>query len=106
MVSHVADRVAVMYLGRVVETAPRAALFFDPQHPYTRALLSAVPEAMPGGARRRQVLAGDVPSPAHPPAGCGFHPRCPLAIPLCAQVAPSTRDLGGGHGVACHMVGA
>jgi oligopeptide/dipeptide ABC transporter ATP-binding protein len=106
VVSHVADRVAVMYLGRVVETASRRDLFFNPQHPYTRALLSAVPEATPGGARHRQVLAGDVPSPAHPPGGCSFHPRCPLAIPLCARVAPSTRDLGAGHSVACHMVGA
>ena len=106
MVRHVADRVAVMYLGRVVETAPRAALFCEPLHPYTRALLSAVPAADAGRRPPPPVLAGDVPSPAHPPAGCGFHPRCPLAIPLCAQVAPSTRDLGAGHSVACHMVGA
>ncbi|MBL6454267.1 ABC transporter ATP-binding protein [Belnapia sp. T6] len=102
VVSHVADRVAVMYLGRVVETAPRAALFFQPRHPYTRALLSAVP----GQGVQRQVLAGDVPDPAHPPRGCAFHPRCPIAIPLCAEAAPERRDLGGGHSVACHKVDA
>jgi oligopeptide transport system ATP-binding protein len=107
VVSHVADRVAVMYLGRVVETAPREALFFDARHPYTKALLSAVPEPVPGGLRqKRQVLQGDVPSPANPPKGCGFHPRCPLAMPVCAQEAPRPRRVGPGHSVACHLEGA
>jgi peptide/nickel transport system ATP-binding protein/oligopeptide transport system ATP-binding protein len=101
VVSHVADRVAVMYLGRVVETAPRATVFFRPQHPYTQALLSAIP----GGKQARQILPGDVPSPARPPSGCGFHPRCPVALPLCSQVAPRSRSLGDGHAVACHLVG-
>ena len=104
VVSHVADRVAVMYLGRVVETAPREALFFDARHPYTQALLSAVPEPVPGRRRARQVPQGDVPSPARPPSGCHFHPRCPLAIPRCAQEAPDSRIIAPGHAVACHLV--
>jgi oligopeptide/dipeptide ABC transporter ATP-binding protein len=104
VVSHVADRVAVMYLGRVVETAPREALFFDARHPYTQALLAAVPEPVPGRRRARQVPQGDVPSPAHPPSGCHFHPRCPLAIPRCTQEAPASRIIAPGHAVACHLV--
>jgi len=104
VVSHVADRVAVMYLGRVVETAPREALFFDARHPYTQALLSAVPEPVPGRRRARQVPQGDVPSPARPPSGCHFHPRCPLAIPRCAQEAPDSRIIAPGHAAACHLV--
>ncbi len=104
VVSHVADRVAVMYLGRVVETAPREALFFDARHPYTQALLSAVPEPVPGARRARQVPQGDVPSPARPPSGCHFHPRCPHAMPRCAQEAPQSRSIAPGHAVACHLV--
>ena len=104
VVSHVADRVAVMYLGRVVETAPREALFFAAQHPYTQALLSAVPEPVPGRRRARQVPQGDVPSPARPPSGCHFHPRCPMAIPRCAQEVPASRIIAPGHAVACHLV--
>ena len=104
VVSHVADRVAVMYLGRVVETAPREALFFDARHPYTQALLSAVPEPVPGRRRARQVPQGDVPSPANPPPGCHFHPRCQLAIARCAQEAPAPRIVAPGHAVACHLV--
>jgi oligopeptide/dipeptide ABC transporter ATP-binding protein len=104
VVSHVADRVAVMYLGRVVETAPREALFFNAQHPYTQALLSAVPEPVPGRRRARQVPQGDVPSPAHPPSGCHFHPRCPRAIARCAEEAPESRIIAPGHAVACHLV--
>ncbi|MDB5375936.1 MAG: peptide transporter ATP-binding protein [Rubritepida sp.] len=104
VVSHVADRVAVMYLGRVVETAPREALFFDARHPYTQALLSAVPEPIPGRHRARQAPRGDVPSPARPPSGCHFHPRCPIAIARCSQEAPEARIIGPGHAVACHLV--
>jgi oligopeptide transport system ATP-binding protein len=104
VVSHVADRVAVMYLGRIVETAPREQLFFDARHPYTQALLSAVPEPAPGRTRTRRVLAGDVPSPAAPPAGCHFHPRCPIAVPECARAAPAPRAVAPGHSVACHRV--
>ncbi len=104
VVSHVADRVAVMYLGRVVETAPREALFFEARHPYTQALLSAVPEPVPGRRRARQVPQGDVPSPARPPSGCHFHPRCPHAMPRCAMEAPASRIVAPGHAVACHLV--
>ena len=104
VVSHVADRVAVMYLGRVVETAPREQLFFHARHPYTQALLSAVPEPVPGRRRSRQVLQGDVPSPARPPAGCHFHPRCPIAVSRCSAEVPLSRIIAPGHAVACHMV--
>lgn len=104
VVSHVADRVAVMYLGRVVETAPREQLFFHARHPYTQALLSAVPEPLPGRRRARQVLQGDVPSPANPPPGCHFHPRCPIAVARCASDVPASRIVSPGHAVACHLV--
>ena len=103
VVSHVADRVAVMYLGRIVETAPREALFFDARHPYTRALLAAVPEPVPGRRRARLVAKGDVPSPARPPSGCHFHPRCPLAVAACAREVPAAREVAPGHLVACHL---
>ncbi|MCW3475528.1 ABC transporter ATP-binding protein [Limobrevibacterium gyesilva] len=103
VVSHICDRVAVMYLGRVVESGPREALFFDPKHPYTEALLAAVPSPDPGHTRRRVVLGGDMPSPANPPGGCAFHPRCPRAMARCAQEAPATTTLPGGHMVACHL---
>jgi oligopeptide/dipeptide ABC transporter ATP-binding protein len=105
VVRHIADRVAVMYLGRIVETAPREALFFDARHPYTQALLSAVPEPVPGRRRaKRQVPQGDVPSPASPPRGCHFHPRCPHAMPRCAVEAPIAHTVAPGHSVACHLV--
>ena len=102
--SHVAGRVAVMYLGRVVETAPREALFFDAQHAYSQALLSAVPEPMPGRRRARQVPQGDVPSLANPPSACHFHPRCPHAMPRCAREVPPSRIVASGDAVACHLV--
>ena len=104
VVSDVADRVAVMYLGRIVETAPREALFFGARHPYTQALLAAVPEPVPGRRRARHVARGDVPSPARPPSGCHFHPRCPLAVEACAREAPAARQVAPGHSVACHLV--
>jgi oligopeptide/dipeptide ABC transporter ATP-binding protein len=105
VVSHICDRVAVMYLGRIVETAPREQLFFDPKHPYTEALLHAVPSPEPGRARRRTVLGGDIPSPANPPSGCAFHPRCPHAMPRCARETPLPTRLPGGQTVACHLHG-
>ena len=93
VVSHICDRVAVMYLGRVVESGPREALFFNPKHPYTEALLAAVPMPEPGMRRARVPLGGDVPSPANPPPGCAFHPRCPRAMARCAVEAPVPTQL-------------
>jgi oligopeptide/dipeptide ABC transporter ATP-binding protein len=101
VVRHIADRVAVMYLGRVVELASRDQLFSSPSHPYTRALLSAVPVPDPMARRQRVVLTGDVPSPSRVPSGCPFHPRCPEAIDACRREAPELADPGDGRRVAC-----
>jgi oligopeptide/dipeptide ABC transporter ATP-binding protein len=102
-VRHVSDEVAVMYLGRIVERADADALYEHPQHPYTEALLSAVPTPDPGLLRRRIVLSGDVPSPTDPPKGCPFHPRCPKAVERCSSERPLLREVRSSHDSACHL---
>jgi oligopeptide/dipeptide ABC transporter ATP-binding protein len=100
VVKHIADRIAVMHLGRIVEIGPNEALFANPRHPYSRALLSAIPMPEPGVRRERIILRGEMPSPLHPPEGCAFHTRCPVAIAVCQTERP---DLAGGlHATACH----
>ena len=103
VVRHVSDRVAVMYLGQIVEEAPTAALFETPAHPYTRALLSAIPVPDPRRRRERIVLTGDVPSPASPPAGCRFHTRCPAVMARCSREVPPAFRVGEGHEVRCFL---
>jgi oligopeptide transport system ATP-binding protein len=105
MVRHIADRVAVMYLGKIVELAPRDALYSAPRHPYTEALLSAVPDPNPVIEARVQriILQGDVPSPANPPKGCNFSTRCPKVMEICRQIDPEYRELAPGHFAACHL---
>ncbi|HEU4963595.1 MAG TPA: dipeptide ABC transporter ATP-binding protein [Bacilli bacterium] len=103
VVRHISDRVGVMYLGRMVELAPKAGLYAEPKHPYTQALLSAVPHPNPFEKRERIILSGDVPSPSNPPSGCAFHTRCHACMDICKTARPELMDTGDGHFVACHL---
>jgi peptide/nickel transport system ATP-binding protein/oligopeptide transport system ATP-binding protein len=103
VIKHVSDRVAVMYLGKIVETASRKALFSNPKHPYTVALLSAIPIPDPKKRKRGQILMGDVPSPINPPSGCRFHTRCPHVMSICKETEPDLIGLNHSHQVACYL---
>jgi peptide/nickel transport system ATP-binding protein/oligopeptide transport system ATP-binding protein len=103
VVEHVSNRVAVMYLGKMVEMTSREELFRNPLHPYTQALMSAIPVPNPRLKRQRTILKGDVPSPLNPPKGCRFHPRCPVAIEKCSHEEPAFLEVSPDHWVACHL---
>jgi peptide/nickel transport system ATP-binding protein/oligopeptide transport system ATP-binding protein len=107
VVEHISDRVGVMYLGKLVEVTSREELYANPLHPYTKALISAIPLPDPRLKRERIILPGDVPSPLNPPPGCRFHPRCPISIGVCRELEPPLRNVGSNgreHWVACHLV--
>ena len=103
VVEHVSDEVAVMYLGRVVERATAETLYEQPLHPYTQALLAAIPSLDPHAARKQAAISGEVPSPLNPPPGCAFHQRCPHRMPICSQAAPPLAEVAADHHVACHL---
>jgi len=103
VVEYICDQVAVMYLGKIVESGGYRELYTNPKHPYTRALLSAIPVPDPKRSKERIILRGDVPSPIHPPSGCHFHPRCPERMAICHEGIPQLRDTGGGHWVSCFL---
>jgi peptide/nickel transport system ATP-binding protein len=102
VVEHLSDRVLIMYLGRIVESAPAAEVFERPNHPYTQALLSEVPR-IEARKRRFTAIKGEIPSPIAPPSGCHFHPRCPHAMPRCSDEAPQLREIAAAHRSACHL---
>ncbi len=104
VVKHVSDRVAIMYLGKIVETAASETIYHQARHPYTQSLIAAIPVPDPHRKVERQVLRGDVPSPINPPSGCSFHPRCPVAEPRCAEQEPELTDIGAGQFGACHLI--
>ena len=104
VVRHIADEVAVMYLGNIVEIAPADQLFSNPQHPYTQALISAIPQVEKEKRVNRIILKGDIPNPADAPSGCYFHPRCPIAIDKCSSIAPALKITGADHLTSCHLV--
>jgi oligopeptide/dipeptide ABC transporter ATP-binding protein len=103
VVEHICDRIAVMYLGKIVEMAAYKNVYTDPKHPYTQALLSAIPVPDPKTTRKRMILKGDVPSPINPPSGCAFHPRCSHRMDICDKEIPMLKDIGGNHTVACYL---
>ena len=103
VVKHMSDRVGVMYVGKMVETAPSNELFANPKHPYSKALLSSKPLPDPRNTRPRHRIMGEVANPANPPSGCYFHPRCPYAKDICSKETPPARDLGNDHMVLCHF---
>ncbi len=104
VVEHISDRIAVMYLGQVVELSDTESIFSGRKHPYTQALLASAPSLDPDFRRERIILEGGVPNPANPPSGCRFHPRCPMAIDICAEKEPELVDTGDGHLAACHLL--
>jgi oligopeptide/dipeptide ABC transporter ATP-binding protein len=105
-VEHICDRAIVMYLGHVVEEGPVEALFGDPEHPYTRALMAAIPYPDPERRLATKTVPGEIPSPIHPPSGCRFHTRCPLVIERCRNDPPGLEEFGVGHRAACHVASA
>lgn len=104
VVKHISNRVAVMYLGKIVEITGKYDLYDNPLHPYTRSLLSAIPLPEPGKKKERIILEGDVPSPVDPPAGCHFHPRCPMAKDICREKTPVLKEYTPGHFASCHLL--